>query len=213
MNVITISRLLNSGGLTIGRRVADELGYSFVTKETIEKVMSQFGMVDFDAVYESAPGLLDRLDRYEEEMVTFMRRVIKALAVHGRVVIVGRGSFSVFPGYSEVLNVRLWAPLDVRVRRYMESTHNRSWRECLDEVTAHDKVRAAFVHRWLHAHPDKSNAFDLVINTAKIPQDMAVRLIVDSARENKDLLLEGHRTLKDLEIDPVLMKTVNNVLG
>ncbi|MDC7240695.1 MAG: cytidylate kinase family protein [Spirochaetales bacterium] len=44
MNVITISRLLNSGGKTIGKQVAEELGYSFVTKETIEEVMSQFGM-------------------------------------------------------------------------------------------------------------------------------------------------------------------------
>ena len=212
MNVITISRVLNSGGLTIGRRVAEELGYTLVTKETIEKVMSQFGMVEFESFYETAPGLLDRMDRYQEEMISFMRRVIKCIAIHGKVVIVGRGSFSVFPDFSDVLNVRLWAPVDVRVRRLMESTGNTSWRQCMDDVTEHDKVRTAFVHGWLHAHPDRANAFDLVINTAKVPQDLSVRLIVDTAGESKDLKLESHRTLAELDVEPVLMETVKNVL-
>jgi len=213
MNVITISRLLNSGGLSIGRLVAEELGYSLVTKKTIEDVMEQFGMVDFGSFYESTPGLLDRMDLYQEEMISFMTRVIKAIAVHGKVVIVGRGSFSVFPDYSDVLNVRLWAPVDVRVRRLMESTNNTSWRQCMDEVTAHDKARTAFVHTWLHAHPDKANAFDLVINTAKVPQETSVQLIVDSARKNKNLKLEGHRTLAELDVEKILKNTVNDVLN
>jgi hypothetical protein len=75
MKVITISRLLSSGGQTIGRQVADELGYSFVTKKTIEKVMKQYGMVDFAKVYESSPGFLDRMDDFQEDMITMLRKI------------------------------------------------------------------------------------------------------------------------------------------
>ena len=213
MNVITISRVLNSGGLTIGKQVAEELGYSFVTKETIEEVMGQFGMVDFDSVYEAAPGLLDRMDRFQEDMIQFMKRVIEAFAVSGRVVILGRGSFSVFPQFSDVLNVRLWAPRDTRIRRLMDQTNNTSWRQCADDVDSHDHIRTAFVERWLHGHPDRANAFDLFINTAKVPARSSVRLIVDSAREYKALELEGYRALDSLEVDPILLKTVQKVLG
>jgi cytidylate kinase len=213
MKVITISRYLYSGGMTIGQKVADELGYSFVTKETIEKIMDQYGMVDFDKVYESAPGLLDRVDPIQEDMIHFLGKLMQAIALHGSIVLLGRGSFSFFPDYSDVLNVRLWAPVEVRVGRLMERTNNTSWRICMNEVTEHDNSRKAFVERWLHGHPDQANAFDLVINTGKVPLDSAVRIIVDTARESRDLVMDNHKTVKSLEVDSLLLETVNEVLG
>jgi len=213
MKVITISRLLSSGGKTIGRQVADELGYYFVTKETIEKIMDQYGMVEFDDVYESAPGFLDRMDSFQEEMIDFLRKVIQAIAVHGNVVILGRGSFAVFPDFSDVLNVRLWAPVEERVSRFMRDENYSIRLNALEEVLRRDKIRKAFVERWFHGHPDRTNAFDLVLNTAKTPQESAVRMIVDTARIKKDLILENHRTLSSLEVDPILQKTVDEILG
>jgi cytidylate kinase len=212
MKVITISRLLYSGGQTIGQQVAEELGYHFVTKELIEKIMDQYGMVEFDQVYESSPGFLDRMDHFQEDLIDFLRRVIKAIAVHGNVVILGRGSFAVFPDYSDVLNVRLWAPLDERVNRYMKDRNLPSRLEAMEEVMRKDKIRKVFVERWFHGHPDRTNAFDLVINTAKTTQESAVRMIVDSARIKKDLVLDNHKTLSTLDIDPILMKTIEETL-
>lgn len=213
MKVITISRFLNSGGLTIGQQVADELGYTFVTKETIEKIMNQYGMVEFDALYEHAPGVWDRLDRFQEDMIEFLQRVMRAMAKRGDVVILGRGSFAAFHNFSDVLNVRLWATPEERAKRYMKRTNNTSWREAMDFVESHDKARNAFVERWLHGHPDRANAFDLTINTSKVPQDISVRMICDIARASRGLILEKHRTTEELEIDPILMKTVEEILG
>ncbi len=213
MKVITISRLINSGGRTIGRQVADELGYYFVTKDTIEKIMDQYGMVEFSQVYESAPGFLDRMDSFQEEVIDFLRKVMQALAVHGNVVILGRGSFAVFPDFSDVLNVRLWAPLEERVSRLMRKEEYPSRIAAMEEVLKQDKIRKTFVERWFHGHPDRNNAFDLVINTSKIPIESTVRMIVDTARIQKGLIIEDHKTLMNLKIDPILMKTVEDVLG
>ena len=41
--IITISREFGSGGRTIGKMVADKLGYAFYDKELIEKVAEQTG--------------------------------------------------------------------------------------------------------------------------------------------------------------------------
>ncbi len=213
MKVITISRLINSGGRTIGRQVADELGYHFVTKETIEKIMDQYGMVEFSQVYESAPGFLDRMDSFQEEVIDFLRRIMQALAVHGNVVILGRGSFAVFPDYSDVLNVRLWAPLDERVNRLMQNGEYPTRIAAMEEIMKQDKIRKTFVEKWFHSHPDRNNAFDLVMNTAKTPIESSVRMIVDTARIHKDLDLEGHKFLRNLEVDPILLSTVDQVLG
>ena len=213
MKVITISRLLNSGGRTIGQQVADELGYYFVTKETIEKIMDQYGIVEFSSMYESKPGFLDRMDNFQEEMIDFLTRVMQALAVHGNVVILGRGGFAVFPDYSDVLNIRLWAPLEERVSRLMQKENYKTRLDATHAVLKHDKIRKAFVERWFHSHPDRNNAFDLSVNTAKMPQESIVRMIVDTAKIRKDLVLEGHKTLSSLDVDPILLNTVEEILG
>ena len=213
MRVVTISRLLNSGGRMIGRDIAEELGYNFVTKETIESIMEQYGMVEFNEIYESAPGFLDRMDSFQEELITFLRRVIRAIAVHGNVVILGRGSFAAFPDFADVFNVRLWAPLEERVERYRKEAQGISRREAEEEVMRRDKIRKSFVERWFHGHPDRANAFDLAINTAKTPRESIVRMIVDTVRIKKNLSLEGYSTISTLDVDPVLLKTVEQVLG
>lgn len=213
MNVITISRYLNSGGLTIGKKVADELNYSLVTRETIEKIMEQYGLVNFKEFYETAPGFLDRFDRYQETVIHFLKKVIEAIAAHGKVVLIGRGSFAVFPDFSDVLNVRLWAPLEERVQRQMDLTNNTSWRQCMNEVTEHDHVRKAFVERWLHGHPDRNNAFDLVVNTWKVPRESVVRLIVEAAENTGDLKLDKFKSLDSLKVERILKETVTEVLG
>ena len=213
MKVITISRLICSGGRTIGQHVANELGYHFVTKETIEKIMDQYGMVKFSQVYESAPGFLDRMDSFQEEVIEFLRRVMQALAVHGNVVILGRGSFAVFPDYSDVLNVRLWAPLDERVRRLMRNGNYSNRTEAMEAIMKQDKIRKTFVEKWFHSHPDRNNAFDLVVNTAKAPMESSIRMIVDTVRIQNELNLEAHKSLKNLEVDPILLSTLDQVLG
>ena len=51
--IITISREFGSGGRTIGRQVAQELGFEFYDKELIEKVAEESG---FDKQYIEEQG-------------------------------------------------------------------------------------------------------------------------------------------------------------
>ena len=50
MAVITISRQVGSGGVSIGKKVADILGYHFIDKNTIAEVLREYGIVEFEKV-------------------------------------------------------------------------------------------------------------------------------------------------------------------
>ncbi len=107
MTVITISREPGSEGTYIARKTAEALGYHFADKDTIEDVLLQYGFADFEAIYESAPGLAAGLDERRNQATAMLNQVIKALASHGDVVILGRGSFAALAGLTDVLNVRV----------------------------------------------------------------------------------------------------------
>ena len=42
--IITISREFGSGGRTIGKQVAEQMGYQFYDKELIEKIAQEAGL-------------------------------------------------------------------------------------------------------------------------------------------------------------------------
>lgn len=117
MGVITISRQIGSEGTFIAKQVAEQLGgLSFVDKQDIEKVMHEYGFSGFDEVYDSLPTFWERFDQHRYRTVDFLLAVMRAFAKVGNVVMLGRGGFGLLQGYTDVLNVRIKAPLEVRFR-------------------------------------------------------------------------------------------------
>jgi hypothetical protein len=100
MSVITISREFGSEGSSIARQAAQALGYYLVEKNTLEKILSQYCFVQFGDEYESAPSYWERLDANRINMTEMLNRVVRAIAQHGNVMILGRGSFAVLSGFN-----------------------------------------------------------------------------------------------------------------
>ncbi len=213
MSVITISRELGSEGSYIARKTAQKLGYRLVDKKVIEGILGQYGLIHFDEEYESAPGLWERFDAARERTIDMLNRVIRAVAHHGNVVILGRGSFAVLNGFADVLNVRIQAPLTLRVERVMKERAMLDQDQAEALVKESDKVRQAFIQSWYGLRWDAALSFDLVIDTGKVPRDMAVDWLVslhDNLEErpvNTGAMLSG-----TLDIDDVLRDTVETVL-
>ena len=211
MTVITISREIGSEGAQIAKEVAAVLDYHFVDKATIAKMLSQYGFIRFGQEYETLPGLLSRFDSRRAEMVEMLNRVIFALAAHGNVVILGRGSFALLAGFADVLNVRTQAPLPVRIRRIMEQ-QNLSPIEAETLVNENDVVRANFIHSSYNVRWDSATLFDLVIDTSKIPLESAVSWLTEAT---KNLSLESDSSLlttNKIDVQNVLAKVVSEAL-
>jgi cytidylate kinase len=213
MAVMTISRELGSEGVTIAKKVAQELGYHFVDKDVIEKVLDQYGFVRFQKEYESGPGFWARFDGLRTRMVEFSYRVIQSLARHGNVVIVGRGSFAVLQGFADVLNVRIQAPFPIRVRRVMEQQGIAEADKAEAFVKESDRVRTAFVESWYGIKWDTASAFDMMLDTGKVSPDMAAAWLVAALNALRERPVGGdQRTTNTIQVDYLLDNVISQTL-
>ena len=207
MPVVTISREMGSGGTVIGQQVATQLGYHFVDKQLLANVMEEYGIGhrEFKGIYENNQSFWDRYTRRTEEVVGLLNKIILALAKHGSVVILGRGSYAVLGGYADVLNVRLQAPFDFRVQQVLHQHSQFDRDEAAAFVRENDRRRESFVEsvymvRWNAAH-----AFDIVLNTSKVKPDWAVSWLVDTVRTLPLVPVAHQRTTHHIEADSILI--------
>lgn len=65
MAVITISRQLGSRGASLARDLAKELGYEFVDKSVINKVIRQYGLHQLNDIYDHKPKVWELFQRQQ----------------------------------------------------------------------------------------------------------------------------------------------------
>jgi cytidylate kinase len=213
MSAITISRELGSEGLYNATQVAQKLGYHLVDKQIIEKTFSQYGYVSFDKDYESAPSFWGRIDKDKNDMISMLNRVFRAMACYGEVVILGRGSFAALGDYIDVLNVRLQAPLAVRINRIMAERKIIDIGEAESLVLESDSVSSGFIQFWYGMRWNQADAFNLVIDTHKLPPDTAVKWIVEAHEILRHVPKDGLSTTQNIQVDQVLASAVADVLN
>lgn len=215
MSVITISREFGSEGDRIAHQVAQSLDYHFVDQKFIGIILGQYGYVEFDKEYAALPTFWERFDAQREKqrdvMVDMLNQVIRTVAHHGHVVLLGRSGFEVLGGFGDVLHVRLQAPLPIRIRRVM-TEQNISYPQAETIVKQNDKVRVSFVEEFYRVPWDSIHAFDLVMNTGKVLPDLATDLILDAAR-----MLDLHPELDkplitDIGVDRIMAEAVSEML-
>ena len=216
MSVITISREFGNVGDDIGERIAQGLGYHFVDKEFIADLLRQYGLVNFDREFETPPGFWEGFNtqrgHYRDAMVNMLNRVVEAVASHGDVVIQGRSGFAILGGFADVLHVRLWAPLSVRVKHVM-TQQQMTAEQAAVSVKDGDKARRSFVEGFYGVPWDAIQTFDLVINTGKIPPDLAMTWVIDTAKAWALSPTTGEPTTSSIEVDSVLARAISNALG
>lgn len=213
MAVITISREFGSEGSAIAEKAAKALGYHLADKNSIEKILSEYGLMEFDRMYDSIPGFWDRFDAHKMErraiLIDMLNKTIVALAGHGNMIIVGRGGFAVLSDLADVLHVRIQAPMHLRTHRVMELPDIAEPSRAEIVVQENDRLQKGFVESIYGVHWDSVKNFDLVIDTGKITMDSAVAWIVEAAKSLKVPTMGGVRTVASLKLDKILAATVN----
>jgi len=115
------------------------------------------------------------------DYVRMVGMVIRDLAREGRVIIVGRGSQVLLKDHPAALHVQIIAPFWHRVKRIMER-EGLERRAAVSRVRTSDRARADYLRRYHNVHWLDPQLYDLVINTAKVPVEVAVKLIVEASR-------------------------------
>ncbi len=212
MAVITMSRELGTGGGLISQMVVNSINYHLVDKETIGKVLSQFGLLSLNKVYDSTHSFWSLFDSDYRDLVKQLNKTILAFAKLDNTVIIGRGGFVVLKDYQNVLNVLLRAPLEHRIRNAMQTEQISDIREAEKIVRHSDEVRESFLQTFYNVNANSAQFFSLVIDTSRVPLHMAARWIMEAAQEIDRQKIPPERSSLKADIDPVLLRTVREVL-
>lgn len=154
--IITISREFGSGGRTVGKRTAEQLGIPCYDRELIQKIAGKSG---FDEGYiksldETAPGgfLASAFSNRtfgqtnEDYLWNIQRKVILELAEQGPCVIVGRCADFILRDQADCLTVFIHADLAFRAQRIVQVYGERE-DSPEQRIRDKDKRRAAY-HRF-----------------------------------------------------------------
>ncbi len=211
MAVITVSRQLGSHGARIARVLAKELGYAFVDKALINKVIRQYGLTRLDLIYDHKPKIWELFNDNSAVTIQMMNETIAAIAARGDVVILGRGGFRVLADMADVVNVFVKASDSVRAKRIGKRDHINTG-EAEELIKADDELRSRFVRLFYGADWADEAAYDLVIDTGSLSDEEAVARVVEAVRALPEAAAPD-RKASALEVDPVLAKTVADAMA
>lgn len=188
--IITISREFGSGGRTIGKQLAEELGIPCYDSEIIEKVAIESGFAEEyikDKGEYTHPSLLMSLftnrsiytgPTNEDKIWLIQCRVIKELAEKGPCVIVGRCADYVLKERNDTVNIFIHANMDYRKKRAVE-VRGVDKARAEQVINKTDKVRANYYSFYSGQKWGFAQNYDLCIDSSKMSIDQAVSLIIE----------------------------------
>ena len=189
MKIITISREFGSGGRTVGKKVAEQLGIPCYDSELIQKIAEESGFAEnyVKEAGEYTPGgfLSSALSNRafgptnEDILWEIQCRVISELAEKGPCVIVGRCADYVLRDDPNVALVNLFvhAPMDARIRRESART-NTTPAEAEKRIRQVDKERAAYYNFFSSKRWGDAQGYDLCVNTDGLEISDVAKLVL-----------------------------------
>jgi len=212
MAVITISRLYGSGGFEIGKEVAKRLNYKFAGRELIQDVMDEYGATKFMEFYDRKLSFWDTYSNITDSVLDLFTRIILSIAKYGNVVIAGRGSFVSLGKYADVLNVMIYAPMDIRVNAIATSEGITDSAKAEEYVMKQYKRGKSFIEDTYKVKWNRINNFDMVFNTGKLSPSLVTEIIVMAAQTlDKEVSTSGALT-SDIPEDNVLDNTIKDLI-
>lgn len=195
--IITVSRQFGSGGRSIAKKVAAELGYDYYDSELSQKVAEETG---FDPDYiadageyapgksilsyalgSSAPHSINNHMSAADYIWTTQSRIITDLAEKGNCVIVGRCADFILRERDDCLNVFIHANEDYRAKRIVElyGVRDKTPRKRLEEKDTKRKVNYKYFtgREW-----GNTQNYHISLDSSAIGSDECVKIITDIAK-------------------------------
>ena len=185
--VICISRDLGCGARIVAKSLAARLGYDIFGSQMIDAIARDLDVQRHmvDGLDESdKTGLRMMLETYmrgreiaPDEYLAALVRVVQTMAMRGGVILLGRGASFVLREKS-ALNVRLTAPMEIRIERLMQY-EDMSRQEATAKIQEADRTRERFIKKYFGENVlVRAQAFDLGINLGRIAPADAPELIL-----------------------------------
>lgn len=187
-NIITVSREFGSGGRTIAKKVAEDLGYAYYDKEIIEKVAESTGYtpeyIAEAGEYSPAGNIFSYAfvgrDQSGVSAADYLwiaqQNLILDIAKRESCVIVGRCADYILRDMENVWNIFIHAPLADRARRIVEKYGERN---LAPEKRLRDKDKKRSVNYKYYTDQEwgKSQNYHLPLDSSRLGIDKCTDII------------------------------------
>ena len=183
--VVTISREFGSGGRTIGRKLAEELGIPCYDAELIQQLARESGFSEDyirDAGEYAPGGYLSLLSNRafaltnEDVLWELQYKVITDLAEKGPCVIVGRCADYILRDTADCLKVFIHADMDFRAKRIVEVYGERE-QSPEQRLRDKDKRRAAYHRFYTNMKWGHAQNYHICLDSGKLGIDTCVAIL------------------------------------
>lgn len=193
--VVTIARQYGSGGKTVGKMLAKEMGIPWYSRDILKMASEESGIseqlfMQFDEKLKSS--LFKRIspDIYTGELIppessdfvsaknlfNYQAEVIKKLAKTESCVIVGRAADFVLKDYPNVVSVFVHGSEEFNLARAMEQ-NSMTEEEMKKFIAKTDKYRADFYKHYTGREWTDARNYDLCLNSSKLGFEKCVEEI------------------------------------
>jgi cytidylate kinase len=198
--IVAVSNEYGAGGATIGKAVADALGFEFVDEQLPVVVARRLQISERDAeaaedtrrsVGERVLASLERATpelampslraEIDERYLAEVRRAVLEYAARGDVVILGRGGGAILGRRPDVLRVFIHAPRPWRVERIIE-VHGVDESTAAAELDRVDAARGAHLRDVFGLSFGDPHSYDISLDAAQLGVNGSVAAIIAAVR-------------------------------
>ena len=184
MAIITISHQMGAGGPEIGMALGQKLGFHYVDQELLSDAVRRYGLAEekLSHLDETKPTLFERFDTETRQYITVLQTTLLEFAEADNVVLMGRGGQWLLRGIPHVLRVRIIAPFEQRVRRWIKRTteltgETPNQRAVVDLIRRDDGEKAGRMRYLYEVDLADPTLYELVVNTEKLKCEAVVEMI------------------------------------
>ena len=193
-NIITISRQFGSGGREIGKRLADELLYSYYDHELVKRVSDESGLAEsyierysessFTRTYPFTFG--NAFSNYSQppsdKVQIAQSKIMKELSEKSNCIIVGRCADYIIKEHN-ILKIFIYSSdIDARINRCYDKVptdKSKSKKEMQKMILDIDKQRAKYYSYYTGQEWGNMSNYNLCIDTSAVNIKKAVATILE----------------------------------
>jgi len=185
VSVITVHREPGSGGRVVATRLAEKLGIAIFHQEVInemaksadvsEKLVETLDERGLSILEDWISSLVHERHLWPDRYMQHLMKVVGTIGKHGRAVVVGRGANFILPPEKR-FSVRIVGPQAWRINNVAKE-FDMSSEDAKRRVMRTESDRRAFIRKYFNADIADPTNYDLVINTATLNVDDAVKVI------------------------------------
>lgn len=176
--IITIGREIGSGGLTIAKKLSENLGFKLYDKELLTEAARESGLdvavfkerdetQTFCFMQKAMNLLFAPNTNYlgNENIFKIQSETIMKLAQKESCIFVGRCADYILRENSKLFSIFFWAEVEDRAKNIMTKC-NVSEQEALKIIEKTDKNRSAYYNFYTNKTWGKATSYDMCINTS-----------------------------------------------